>query len=442
MKLALAGGNPVLSRDARPPWPIITADELEAVDRVIKSAKFTGTARGENEVRRLERLYAEYIGVRYCIAVSSGTSALHSAVAAAGVGPGDEVIVPALTFLATATCVLHHQGIPVFADIDPVTYNIDVKSVESQITDRTKAVIPVHLHGLPADMDEICGLAEKRGLVVIEDTSQAHGAVYRGRRVGAIGDIAAGSIMAHKNLPACGEGGLVTTDSSEYRERADMIRQFGEVIRENEEREYNSLTMGWNYRMNPLQAAFASSQLARLEEYTRGRQELIGRFAADLAELPGVVPPAVPPDRTHAWYLFRFGIDPAAAGLSGLEPGRFRHAVHRALWAEGVTLGEYQNTPVPGQELFQRREGYGRGCPWTCPHARPRTYDIHDYPVTLSVIESTLCMMLLYAPQHMASVLDPYLEAFKKVWANLDYVARYARAASYRPPWARAARPY
>jgi len=442
VRLALAGGKPVTSRDARPRWPVVTSAEREAVQRVLDGGKFTATTRGEQEVKHLEREYAQYVGKRYCIAVSSGTSALHAAVAAAGVGPGDEVVVPALTFMAPAVAALHHQGIPVFADIDPVTYNMDPRAAEAVITDRTRAVLPVHLHGLPVDMDEFMALGKRRGVVIIEDTSQAHGALYKGRKVGGIGDIAAGSIMAAKNLPACGEGGLLATDDPGYRERADMIRQFGEVVHENEERQYNSLTMGWNYRMNPIQAAFARCQLERLDEKNLGRQELIAEFTRRLAELPGLLPPVVPPDRTHVYYLFRFRVDPAAAGLSGLEVGRFRLAVHRAAWAEGVVLGEYQNAPVPGQDLFQRREGYGRGCPWTCPHARPRTYDIHDFPVTLQVIESTLCMQMLCDPADLGPLLDAYLEAFKKIWQNLDYVAKYARATSYAPPWTKTARPY
>jgi dTDP-4-amino-4,6-dideoxygalactose transaminase len=445
--LALTGGPPLVAEPLPERWPIIEEQDIDAVNRVLRSGEVSWWF--ADEIVALEREWAAHCETEYAIAMNSGTAALHAAVAAAGVGPGDEVIVPALTFLSSATAVIHHQGIPVFVDIDPLTFNLDPTKIEARVTDRTRAIMPVHLHGLPADMDEIMAIARRHDLVVIEDSAQAHLARYRDRPVGGLGHVAAASIMGGKNFPTAGEGGLLTTSDPALRDRADMVKMFGEIVRPGEPRRYNAETMGWNYRFPPILAAFARSQLQRLPENTRALQAKIAHFSERLAEFPGVLPPYTPDDRTHVYHLYRITLDPAAAGLD-IEPGRFRKALQDAFAAEGLTLHEYQNQPIPGQALFQQKVGYGRGCPWSCGHTSPATadivYDIHDYPATLGVIESTLVvggkLLLAFSTLFNDDIADTYLRCFAKVYDHLDRLGAYAAELDYHAPWHDAVRLY
>jgi len=439
--LAIHGGSPVVAPGAIVErWPIVEEEDIQAVVDTLRTGKLSWI--NNADIPALEQTWAEYQGTRYCIALNSGTAALHAAVVAAGVEPGDEVLVPALTFLASATAVVHHQGLPVFVDVDPRTFTMDPAKIEERITDRTKAIIVVHLHGMPADMDEIMAIARRRGLKVIEDTCQAPGALYKGKKAGSLGDMSAYSIMAGKNLATAGEGGLFTTDDPKLRDAADMVKMFGEKVRPDEQREYNALTMGWNYRFSSILAAFTLSQLQRLDEYTARVQEGARYLADELAKIPGIIPPYVPEDRTHVYHHFRFKLDPQAAGID-LPVGVFRKALQNVMEAEGVHLIEYQNRPIPGQLLFQERRGYGRGCPWTCGHAgRDVAYDWREYTQTLDVIRGSLLIghRLCMASFMERRNIDLYLEAFHKVFRHLDELVAYARTIDYREPWEGAAR--
>jgi perosamine synthetase len=280
----------------------VTKEDEDALMRVIKSRDFWGKENAE--VKALEEEYARYTGMKYCLAVNSGTASLHACVAGIGVEAGDEVIVPSLTFLASATAVLHHNAIPVFVDIDPRTFNIDPGKIEQKITGKTRAIMPVDYHGLPADYDEIRAVAKKHGLLVIEDGAQAGGASYKGRKVGTLGDVCGASIMPLKPFPSGGEGGLFTTNNETYRDMADMVRMFGEIVSKDKEREYNAFTMGWNYRITPFSAAMARSQLKRLDGYLDTRREKAAYISKGLSQLAGIVPPYVPNDRTHSYYIY------------------------------------------------------------------------------------------------------------------------------------------
>ncbi|HVR08568.1 MAG TPA: DegT/DnrJ/EryC1/StrS family aminotransferase [Thermoanaerobaculia bacterium] len=435
-RLAIHGGTPVVAPgEIVEHWPLVSEDDVAAVTATLRSGRLSWI--NDDAVPALERQWAEFVGARHCIAFNSGTAALHAAVAAAGVEPGDEVVVPALTFLASASAVIHHQGLPVFVDIDPETYTLDPALLEERITGRTRAVVAVHLHGLPVDLDPVLATAGRRGIKVIEDVAQAPGALYRGRMVGGIGDMGATSVMAGKNLATAGEGGLFTTGDAALRDAADLVKMFGERVRPDQTREYNAVTMGWNYRFSSILAAFTASQLRRLPGLTAAVQEGARYLSAGLAEIPGLVPPHVPAGRTHVYHHFRFRIDPAAAGLD-LPVGRCRKAVQDLMAAEGVPLIEYQNRPVPGQLLFQQRRGYGKGCPWSCGHAgREIRYDIHDYPRTLDVIRGTLLVghRLCMASFLERANLDLYLAAFRKVFSHRDELVAYGRALDYREPW-------
>lgn len=435
-KLAMFGGKPAVPADQRHVvWPVITQSDQDALLRVMASGKFTSSAKDEQEVRGLEAEWAQFIGTRYSVAVNSGTAALAIALTALGVQPGDEVIVPALSYVASGLAALHQLAIPVFVDVDPVTFNIDVRQIEAKITSRTRAIMPVHLHGLPADMDQIRAIAKKHDLVIVEDAAQAQGARYNGQLAGALGDIGAFSLNVEKNIPTCGEGGLVTTDDEELYTRCKMLRQMGEEIESAVPRAYVSYMLGWNYKLSSLHAAFTRSQLERFPTAQAARERNIAHLLSRLAELPGLIVPTTPPDRTHVWHILRFRFDPEAAGLPGVSAGRFRQALRRALAAEGVQVSQYQLIPLPGQPVFSERQGFGQGYPWTIPGSLPQTYAIEDYPNTLAIIEDSLCLRRVQLNPDSGPLLERYSDAFYKVWENLDRISRIALSMPYRPPW-------
>jgi perosamine synthetase len=439
VKLALHGGTPVRmpEQPLEAAWPEVTEEDLAAIQRVVGSGEFVGIH--NPEVEALEQEYTQAVGARYALALGSGTASLHAAVAAAGCKPADEVIVPALTFLASASAVLHHMAIPVFADIDRRTFNLDPVSVEAKLSPRTRAIMAVDLHGLPADYRQLSEIAKRHGLVLIADAAHAMGASYQGKAVGSLADITGTSLMPGKQLPTCGEGGIFSTDQVDYLNRASMVRMFGEVVRKDQPRAYNAYTLGWNYRMNPIQAAFARSQLRRLPANAARFAENGAYLAAGMRELYGLIPPYVPADRTHVYHMFRLGFDPQAAGLD-LTIGRFAQAVEEAMAAEGLPLRFYQNTPVPGQTMFRLKEGFGNGVPWSLPGARPINYDIEEFPVTLEVLEGTRCIGRSGSsgPNYFGSrqTMDLYLEGFRKLWEHLPEIEAHGQQLDYQAPWA------
>ncbi|WP_258177452.1 DegT/DnrJ/EryC1/StrS family aminotransferase [Streptomyces solincola] len=430
-KLAMMGGAPAVPRDIRSvQWPIITEEDRKAVLSVLDSGNLVSNAETETSVRELEQRWAAATGTAHAVAVSNGTAALHLALAALGVGPGDEVIVPALSFIASGLAPLHQMAVPVFADIDPVTFNLDPADVERRITDRTRAIIPVHLHGLPADMDALAGIADRHGLALVEDAAQAHGAVHRGRKVGSIGAIGATSLQTTKNLPTCGEGGLLTTDDPELAERLVLGRQFGEVIESGKARDYVSRQLGWNAKINPIQAAFATSQLDRFDGYERRRQQNIPPFLDRLRPLPGITVPTAPEHASHAWHILRFRLDPAALGLDGVAPSALRKALHRVLRAEGVPMSRYQLMPLPEQKVFTERTGFGSGHPWAAAEGTAAADEVAgSFPVASAVIEDSLTLQKRHLHPDSGPLLQHYADAFEKVWDHLDTVATMARSA-------------
>ena len=437
-KLALFGGKPIRSTEVplEDVWPETMPEDLDAVNRVFESGHFT--AMHSEEVPLLEEEYGQYVGTRYALALGTGTAALHTAVAAAGCQPGDEVIVPALTFLASATAVMHQVAIPVFADIDPITYNIDPASVEQRISSRTRAIMAVDMHGLPADYDALQIIADKHNIVIIDDAAHAMGATYKGRKVGSLADITGTSIMPAKQFPTCGEGGLFSTNNVEYYNRASMVRMFGEVIKSGKKRAYNAVTLGWNYRIGPVEAAYARSQLRRLDRNAAIFSQNGAHLTAKLNELKGIIPPFVPNDYSHVYHMYRIKFSPEQLGFD-IHPGRFAQAVDDVMAAEGLPLRFYQNLPVPGQMIFRLKEGFGQGIPWTLPGARDVNYDIEDYPITLDALETTRCIGKSGSsgPNYFRNrkIMDLYIEGFYKVWENLDEVYEHARAIDYNVPW-------
>jgi len=395
---------------------------------------------GRSVVQQFEMDCALWTGVRYALTTNSGTAALHCALAGLGVESGDEVIVPALSYIACAAAVIHQHAIPICADVDPFTYNVTADTIEPRISSRTKAIMVVHLHGLPADMTSILALAARHGIPVLEDFSQAAGARYHGRTVGGIGDVGAGSLMAGKNLPSAGEGGVLVTDNREVRNRAAELKCFGEAVAEDGARTLLHVTAGWNYRINILSAIMVSQQLFRLDAHNQQRAESAARLSQVIAEIPGFSGPIVPEGIDHVYHMYRFRFNPEAAGLK-ITADQARVALQKIFWAEGLPLVEFQNMPLPGHALLQGTVGPGRGFPWSCHHRSPETTAITDYPGALDAIRHSLVVGYpAQAPLANPEAVDAYVRGFEKLRANLRGFERFAQSIDSAPPWATPAR--
>jgi dTDP-4-amino-4,6-dideoxygalactose transaminase len=340
-RLAIHGGQPTRSKPF-PSWPVFDEDEEREILQVLRSGRWTI---GSGKIAEFEEAFAAFQQARYGITCSSGSSALLISLKALNVGPGDEVIVPSYTFLATATSVIDSGARPVFADIEPDTYTIDVERLEDQITDRTKCIIPVHLAGCPADMDALNNVARKNELRVLEDAAQAHGAEWRGRRVGAIGDIGTFSFYQSKNM-AAGEGGFITTNHTDL---ADISRSLANVGRDLKNGWYEHARYGWNFRMTAFQAAILLAQLRRLPQHMKIREESAKYLDSQLSRIDGVKPLKRPEDVTrHAYHLYIFRINPASFSLESKED------FVRALKAEGIPCSSGYR-PVYSYPFIQSR---------------------------------------------------------------------------------------
>lgn len=284
---------PVPFMDLRAQFSNLRDEVLPALEEAAESAAFILGPR----VAEFEDAFAEYIGARHCVAVNSGTSALHLALIAAGVGTGDEVITVPLTFIASSWAISYCGATPVYVDVDPVTYTIDPKQVEAKITPRTKAILPVHLYGQSADLDALLEIGRRHGIPVVEDAAQAHGATYRGKSVGTLGQSGCFSFYPGKNLGAFGEGGALVTDDDEIAHRVRVLRDHAQ------EKRYHHTEIGFNYRMDGLQGAVLRIKLNHLPDWTERRKELAKRYDHLLQGLP-VRRPSEAPERGHVWHLY------------------------------------------------------------------------------------------------------------------------------------------
>ena len=273
--------------------PIISDEEIEAVTEVLKSGML---AQGP-KVDEFEKKFAEYSEAKYGIATSSGTTALHTALVAAGVERGDEVITTPFTFAATSNSILYSDATPVHADIDPKTFNLNPEKIEEKITDKTKAIVPVHLYGQPADMDPILEIAEKHDLKVIEDAAQAHGSTYKGKKIGSIGDLGCFSFYPTKNMTT-GEGGMVTTNDDDLAEKSAMIRAHGESKR------YEQSLLGYNYRMTDIAASIGIVQLKSIDKFNEKRNENAKYLSEGLSDVEGITTPCVDSNVTHVFHQY------------------------------------------------------------------------------------------------------------------------------------------
>lgn len=283
----------------------IEQDDIQAVVDVLKSDFLTTGP----QIAEFEQTVADYVGAKYAVAISNGTSALHAACFAAGIRPGDEVITTPLTFAASANCVLYCGGTPVFADVDPKTYNIDPEDIRRKITDRTKAIIAVHLAGQPCDMDAIHSIAREHGLIVIEDGAHALGSVYKGKKVGSLSDMTTFSFHPVKPITT-GEGGMIVTDNEDFYKKMILFRSHGitrddsMMTRNDGPWFYQQFDLGYNYRITDIQCALGCSQMKKLDRFLARRKEIVARYNEAFADCDNIITPYQLSDTESGWHLY------------------------------------------------------------------------------------------------------------------------------------------
>lgn len=340
--------------------PMIGEEEKQAVLAVLSS----GILAQGPKVKAFEQAFAEMCGVRHAIATSSGTAALHVALMAHDIGPDDEVITTAFTFIASANSILYVRARPVFVDIDPVTFNIDPQQIEAAITPRTKAILPVHLFGLPADMDRIIEIAAQHDLAVIEDACQSHGGECRGQRAGSFGT-GCFSLYPTKNMTSA-EGGMITTDDEEIAERCRVIRQHGM------RRRYYHDELGFNFRLTDVHAAIGLAQLKKLQRFNKAR---IANAQYLNAHLRGVITPQIPNGYHHVFHQYTIRV-----------PDGGRDALLQHLKEQGVGTGVYYPVPVHQQTFYTQELNYDQ----SLPEAERAAAEVLSLPVHPALGEADL----------------------------------------------------
>ncbi len=428
-QLAIHGGAKSIPGGVLPSPPTTALDE----EMVLKSLRSGAHAWGDN-CEALQREWASWNGNTHCVALSSGTAALHMALVACGMKAGDEILTPAYSWTSSATCILHGNGIPVFVDTDPIYANIDPHKIEAAITPRTRGIIVVHLHGVPAPLDEILTIARRHNLFVIEDACQAHGALYRGRKVGTLGDASAFSLNQNKMLSA-GEGGLFVCDDAAKVERGRSLVLFGDFREPLGDSE--AYGMGWMYRYNELCAAYARAQLTQLDDGIAHAHRLFAILRAGLAKMPGLLLPMEPEWGTENGYNFVCHVDPTEIGYHG-PVNFFREAVVSALGAEGVPASVWQRRILPEMAAIAGRNAYGNGSPWR-EHNSTVSYDATQFPSALYHSASYFIIGGLRRPNTEELALQ-IVAAVRKVWDNLssldiDEIARHADVSIYERGW-------
>jgi len=376
--LAMHGGEPYRTR----PFPSVGnasgrwlgEEEKRLLAEVIDSGALNRN--DGSKVAELERVWAEKHGVPHAVAVTSGTAALHTAVGALNLEPGDEVITTPITDMGTVIAILACNLVPIFADVDPRTGNVTAETIAAQITHKTRAVIVVHLFGQPADMDPILHLARQHGLAVVEDCAQAHLAEYKGHLAGTMGDIGCFSYQQSKQMTT-GDGGIVITCDKWLADRARLFADKGWP--RGVEGYRGHAFLGMNYRMTELQGAVGLAQAGKVDRIVAQRRATAEMLSEMIAEIPGLEPPCLIPGARSSWWRYLFTLDESALGV---PPSAFARAVR----AEGVPFGVgYIPHPVFEYDVIRERKTFGTsGIPWTLPQARPGiVYDRADYPGTM-----------------------------------------------------------
>lgn len=417
--LALFGGSKAV-REPLTSFRSHGTEELEAAQDVLKSGVLSDflASRGPQflggpRVRQFERELGETFDATYAVTFNSWTSGLIAAVAALGLEPGDQVIVPTWTMSATATAILHSNCIPVFADINPQTFNISVHSIEERLTPRTRAIISVDIFGQSADMDEINAIAQRHDLRVISDSAQSPGGLYKGRHAGTLADIGGYSLNYHKHIHT-GEGGIAFTNDTYLAQRLRLVRNHGEAVVESNEQDSFKGMLGFNFRLGEIEAAIGSAQLKKLNSIIQSRQIVANWFADTLRHLPGLTLPHIGEDRTHVYYVYGLKIEPTELQVS-------KDKIVDALIAEGVpVMRRYQNLHL--LPLYRQKVAYGSGSiPWSLSEASAdASYRRGACPVAERINETEFIGIPTCSFTFDELETDQVLKAFVKVWANLQ----------------------
>jgi len=416
-RLAIHGGDPV-RRGEIDLKPALAPREMELVSKVIESRRVSSI--DGPMTPDFEEKFSSYIGTEHGVTTNSGTSALHVAMAAAGLGPGDEVILPAYTYIASATSILHCNAVPVFADILPGTLCIDPADLERRITDRTRAVMPVHLFGHPAEMDEVLEIANEHDLVVVEDCAQAHAAEYRGRRVGSIGDLGCFSFQRSKNMTG-GEGGIVLTDDGEMADACRRMRQQGRVYGSGRP-VYDRFSIGYNFRMTEMQAAMLLAQLESIEEFTATRIRNGERLDEELSRFEWITTPTTRPHARNVYHVYAIRVDVERLGMG-------RDGLVEALVAEGIPARPGYDWPLHRHPVFAELIGFGgKRCPYECRYYRGKVqYGDGSHPVTDRVVSDTVWIASGWMVHNLNDRdIDDIARAFEKIDAHAKGCSRGA----------------
>jgi len=418
-KLAILGGEKFIKKPFNKYQPIGQA-ELKAATRVIESgilSQFIGGwdkgFLGGPKVKEFERKCEEYFGVKYAVTVNSWTSGLVAAVGAVGISPGDEVIVSPWTMCASATSIIHWNAIPVFADIDPETFNLDPKSVIANITPHTKAIMAIDIFGQSSDMDALRSISNEYNLKLIVDTAQAPGALYKGSFAGTLGDVGGYSLNYHKHIHT-GEGGIIVTNDHSIAERLQLIRNHAEAVVEGKGVTDLTNMIGHNFRLGEIECAIGIEQLKKLDVLIKSRQVAASRLTDGLSGLSGLNLPKVAQDLTHVYYVYGMVLDLEELGVS-------RARLVEALSCEGISglMEGYANIHL--LPMYQNKQAYGKlGFPWKSEFTqRDIDYSKGICPIAEKLHDETFLGLEMCLHSYNKESIELLVGAFKKVWDNL-----------------------
>jgi perosamine synthetase len=418
-KLAINGGPKTINVEFAP-YNSLGDEERLAVDKVMRSgilSQFLGVWHkdffGGPKVQEFEKMAAKYFKVKHAITVNSWTSGLIAAVGALDIEPGDEIIVSPWTMAASATAILHWNAIPIFADIEEETFNLDPTSVEANITPYTKAIMAVDIFGHSADMDSLRKIANKHNLKIISDTAQAPGAMYKGKHAGTLADIGGYSLNYHKHIHT-GEGGIIVTNDDNLAERLQLIRNHAEVVVEGKGVKNINNMVGYNFRLGEIESAIGIEQLKKLRGFAQSRERIANRLSEGLSCLDGLKTPVIKDDCSHVYYVYPLILDIEKLGCSKFK-------IADALRAEGVELATaYQNIHlIP---MYQKKIAFGsKGYPWTADFTRKNiSYTKGICPVAEKLNDETYLGFSMCVYDLSDDNIDLVIKSFHKVWNNID----------------------
>ncbi|MBR6381140.1 MAG: DegT/DnrJ/EryC1/StrS family aminotransferase [Lachnospiraceae bacterium] len=421
-KCAILGGTPV-RKEAIPWTSTMGPEETAAVVEVMNSGCFSAFLANSGEkflggpkVREIEEAFCKRFGSKHAISVNSATTGLHTAVAACGVGPGDEVLVSPYTMVASASAILMNCGVPIFVDIDPDTYTMDPTQIERWITPRTKAILTVNIFGLPSDLPKIMEIAKKHGLYVIEDNAQAPGATVNGREAGTIADIGVFSLNYHKVIHS-GEGGILLTDNDELARKCQLIRNHGEVALD-EQGDMDTVALGSNIRMSELHAAIGIEQLKKLDGFLASRRALADQITENFKKRPGFTPVTVPEGFTHSYYMYPVKFDRNVWGMS-------RETFAGAMKAEGFPLGTGYVKPIYLMNLYKHKRVFNETTyPFAFIEHPTQEYRKGLCPVVERMHDEELLTADICRIPYTPKDIDDFFTAIDKIWEEREAIAK------------------